>query len=156
MHTRGLSVLRSLDMFSALSGLLRRSSDSGIPALALLWAFLSTTVSLACSYSFIHPFWLLHPDYIHSFGVYNYCFNHPKLYRQVCDTYGGYFSFSHLPSQAWQAACVLYGSGCSLMFISTLCACLCLCLSRPCDRRLAVIGGGLQITAGKNVHGPSK
>jgi hypothetical protein len=41
-------------------------------------------------------------------------------YREDCSPYGQYFRLAHLPSNAWQIACVLFGGGCFLLGFGAL------------------------------------
>jgi hypothetical protein len=43
-------------------------------------------------------------------------------HKENCGPYGHYFRLAHLPSNAWQIACVLYGGGCVLQGFGALAA----------------------------------
>ena len=119
--------------------------------ISILWTLLSIMVAGTCSFSFLQPFWFIHPDTMNSFGMYSYCikdFRYKQL-LQVCGVFGGYFHFSNLPSQTWQAACVLYGGGCAFLCLGALFAILSLCVPSEHDKRLALVSGYLQLMAGK-------
>ena len=118
--------------------------------IGILWALLSIMVAGTCSFSFLQPFWFLHPGTLNSFGMYSYCVRDTRLKptMQVCGIYGGYFHFSNLPSNAWQAACVLYGGGCAFLCLGALFAMMSLCLPNVCDKRLAIFTGYIQTMAG--------
>ena len=116
-----------------------------------LWILLSLVIATTCTYCLLQPEWTIHPDSVHTFGVYAFCiwdvrFSKPN---QRCDFYGGRFGFGNIPSTAWQAACILYGGGCVFMCIASVCSLGTLCVKHGCDKTLVLITRYLQITAGK-------
>ena len=128
----------------------------------ILWTLLSIIVGGVCGFSFLQPFWLLQPDSLDSLGMYSYCVGSSgggggggdtrQLTVQICGVYGGQFHFSNLPSNAWQAACVLYGGGCAFLCLAALLAVTTLCLPAVADKRLAVFTGYLQTMAGRQLY----
>ena len=129
----------------------------------ILWTLLSIIVSGVCGFSFLQPFWLLHRDTMNSLGMFSMCVRDNRL-QKTCGVYGGreetddggggqfYFSqfhFSNMPSNAWQAACVLYGGGCAFLCLAALLAVSTLCLPSVADKRLAVFTGYIQTMASK-------
>ena len=70
---------------------------------------------------------------------------------QRCGVYGGEFSLSHLPSNAWQIACVLYGGGCVLLALGALAASATFCLPTVAAERLASYTGYVQTMAGNEM-----
>ncbi len=122
--------------------------------IGILWTLLSIMVAGTCSFSFLQPFWFIHPETLNSFGMYSYCVRdlRYKPVSQVCGIYGGNFHFSNLPSNAWQAACVLYGGGCAFLCLGAMCAIMTLCLPYLCDKRLAIFTGYIQTMAGKKKY----
>ncbi|KAK2173221.1 hypothetical protein NP493_892g02016 [Ridgeia piscesae] len=124
-----------------------------------VWALLSIVVAGVCSFSFLQPFWLVRqrPAAI-SLGMYGYCLwdSRFQVPTQVCGIYGGYFSVSHLPSNSWQAACVLYGGGCAFLCFGALLAVLTLCFQRQLDSKIAVFNGYIQTMGGVPVCQGSK
>ncbi len=129
-----------------------RNAGTMSTPIGILWTLLSIMVAGTCSFSFLQPFWFIHPDTLNSFGMYSYCVRdfRYKPVAQVCGIYGGHFHFSNLPSNAWQAACVLYGGGCAFLCLGALCAIMTLCLPYVCDKRLAIFTGYIQTMAGKS------
>ncbi|XP_074642185.1 LHFPL tetraspan subfamily member 7 protein-like [Tubulanus polymorphus] len=117
--------------------------------IGILWSLLSTMVAGTCSFSFMQPYWFINPDTLHGLGVYSYCAKEAryKHSEQFCIIYGGHFDFSHFPSSAWQAACVLYGGGCNLLCICALLALITLCVPKPIDKKIAVWTGYIQTLA---------
>ena len=128
----------------------RRRSRMSTP-IAILWTLLSVMVAGTCSFSFLQPYWFIHPDNLNSLGMYSYCVGDARQTppEQVCGIYGGSFHFSNLPSNAWQASCVLFGGGCAFLCLAALLAMTSLCLPRVADKRLAVFTGYIQTMAGK-------
>lgn len=132
-----------------------------VTPISVVWSVLSILIAAACWFSLLQPYWFVHPDSFTSLGVYSYClvkYDHPVSNSGHsstddqplrCSPYGGQFQFSNLPSGAWQAACVLYGSGCVLMSICALLSLIVLCLDRKKDRRLALFTGYVQIVSGQ-------
>ena len=47
-------------------------------------------------------------------------FRYVVHYKEKCSPYGQYFRLAHLPSNAWQIACVLFGGGCFLQGFGAL------------------------------------
>lgn len=122
--------------------------------IGILWTLLSIMVAGTSSFSFLQPSWFIQPETVNSFGMYSYCVRdvRHRLDSQVCGIYGGFFHFSNLPSNAWQAACVLYGGGCAFLCLGALLAIFSLCLPTVCDKRLAIFTGYIQTMAGKSYN----
>ena len=144
----------------------QRVAGGGMPgAVAVVWAVLSTFVAAVCSFSFLQPSWLQSDGAEPSssavaLGLHGYCVAGGR--RATCGLYGGHFSLAHLPSNSWQAACVLYGGGCAFACIGALLALLTLCMTGELDRRVAVFNGYIQTMGGtyrpplaRSTKGPS-
>nr|KAG5686818.1 hypothetical protein BaRGS_032035 [Batillaria attramentaria] len=86
------------------------------PPVLLLWSLLSAVVAGTCSFTFLQPFWFVHDDLTHAFGLVSYCYANTRNgdEQETCSAYGGNFRLGSIPSGAWQASCVLYGAGCGL------------------------------------------
>lgn len=48
---------------------------------------------------------------------------------RVCSLYGGKAALSNMPSNVWQVGCVMFGGGCALLLVSSVCALLCFMLT---------------------------
>ncbi|KAH9515156.1 hypothetical protein Btru_019363 [Bulinus truncatus] len=146
-----------------------RHREYSISPVSLLWSFLSILVAATCLLSFLTPFWAVHPDHVHSFGLLNLCvrdqrFSHP---RSVCVNFGyqQMYTFrqvnneteifphivdtprldlARIPSGAWQAACLLFGAGVSVQILGALVSLVVLTLSEPWHRRVALSNGYVQ------------
>ena len=127
-------------------------------AIGIVWALVSLLVAGACTFSFLQPAWFVRPSTGDALGPYTCCVQtakpqHSPRLRRVCAVYGGYFSFhfaSGVPSRVWQAACALYGVGCSFACLAATLALLTLCLpKRFTDRRLTTATGYTQVLAGE-------
>jgi len=131
----------------------------------ILWSTLSMMVTAGCAFSFTQPFWFIQPDTKDCLGLYNYCIrdmrtraiaafarngaNHqPTGPLQICAVHGGHFHLSHLPSNAWQIACVLYGGGCVLLTLGCVASLVTFCLPNVWSTRLASYTGYIQTMAG--------
>ncbi|CAG5120003.1 unnamed protein product, partial [Candidula unifasciata] len=122
-----------------------------ISPVSLLWAFLSVLVASTSLLSFITPYWTVHPDHIHSFGLFNLCvrdqrFAHP---RSLCMNFGlqtltSSADIAKIPSGAWQAACLLYGAGVCVQILGALVSLVVLALGEPWHHRVALINGYMQ------------
>lgn len=123
-----------------------------ISPILIIWALLSVLVSATCTFSFLQPFWFIHTEKTPSFGMVSYCLKTSvETYqnKEVCTFYGGYFNLNNLPSGAWQAACVLYGSGCILMCLGAFLAVCNTCMPRKYDHRMSAVTGYIQTVAGE-------
>ena len=60
-----------------------------ISPVSILWTFLSVLLASACALSLATPCWMVHPDHIHSFGLFNVCIRDRRfaLPRPLCMTY---------------------------------------------------------------------
>jgi len=135
----------------------------------VLWSLLSLVVAVSFWLCLLQPHWLVHSDTMTSLGVLSYCYHADDDDDQVamttpgggraaavavglsqrCEVYGGpSFHFSKLPSEFWQASCVLLGSASVVMSTTVLTTTLTLCLHRPRDCTLAAVTGYVQIIAG--------
>lgn len=115
-----------------------------------LWAMLSIMVAATCTFSFLQPFWFLHPDFTHSFGMLNFCHqdaNHSGRPRPMCRNYGGYFQFGNIPSAAWQVAAMLFGCGCLFSIIGALLAVVALLTPTSMEQKIATACGYIQSLA---------
>ena len=136
--------------------------------IGILWTLLSILVAGTCSFAFLQPFWLIQPVTLYSFGVFTYCIQSPGdamptggggggtaaagqgngATEQQCGVYGKQFNLSNLPSNAWQASCVLYGAGCIFLCTAALLAMVSMCVPTDYDKRMAAITGYMQCVAG--------
>ena len=132
-----------------------RTRMSKVTAVSLLWSLLSLLVAGSCAFSFCYPSWITHPDRLHSFGLFTQCVRDPHSPhpRAVCRGYGpgGGVDVGSIPSGAWQASTLLFGSGAGLQCVGALVTLLLLLLpSHPYSgRRLALLCGYMQTLAGK-------
>ncbi|CAH1800656.1 unnamed protein product [Owenia fusiformis] len=121
--------------------------------IAILWTLLSVMVAGTCTFSFMQPFWVVHPKTFDSLGMYTYCVQDKEFINesgitQTCGIYGGdYFSFSKIPSSSWQASSVLYGGGCLFLCMGALFATISLCLPNTWNKKLAIFSGYVQCVA---------
>ncbi|XP_046356016.1 LHFPL tetraspan subfamily member 2a protein-like isoform X1 [Haliotis rubra] len=120
-----------------------------VSPILVLWTVLSVLVAGACTFTFLQPFWILHLDFSHSFGMVTHCFMDSRYEndRDVCTAYGGYYHLGNIPSGAWQAACVLYGTGCVLMCLSAFLALCNTSMVKENTRRVALVSGYMQAIA---------
>ncbi|XP_050409831.1 LHFPL tetraspan subfamily member 2a protein [Patella vulgata] len=120
-----------------------------VPPILLLWALLSVMVAGACTFTFLQPFWIMHLDCIHAFGMISYCYvdSDYENNRELCTAYGGYYHLGNIPSGAWQASCVLYGVGCVLMCLSAFLAICTVIMIRAHNKKLSLLSGYLQAVA---------
>ena len=121
--------------------------------IVLLWSVLSLLVSIACTISFVFPSWVLHPDLLHSFGMFNYCVRDtrsstPTSTTSMCLTYAGATGIAKVPSGAWHASCILFGSGCVFQCVAALISIGVVFSRKRWHRRLAVADGYLQTVSG--------
>lgn len=150
-----------------------------ISPVSLLWTFLSVLVAGTCLLSFLTPYWTVHPDHVHSFGLFNLCirdlrFSHP---RPLCMNFGhqpyylstrifiaatssnttddevaldyGSVDIARIPSGAWQAACLLFGVGVFVQIIGAVVSLVVLLLHEPWHHRVALINGYMQTVGGE-------
>lgn len=117
----------------------------------VLWSCLSVMVTVGCSFSLLQPHWFTHFTTRDSLGLYSYCVTDAQTAseQQVCDVYGGYFRLQHLPSNAWQVSCLLYGMGCLLLALSSLSSLMTLVLNDRWADRIAIYTGYSQTLAGE-------
>ncbi|KAL5017387.1 hypothetical protein ScPMuIL_006976 [Solemya velum] len=115
----------------------------------LLWCVLSSVVCVVCTASLVLPFWIIHPDNLHTFGLYKRCVARVDISvsHQDCGVYGGVFQFGQIPSGAWQAACMLYGGGCVFLALGFLVALASCCCSGKCSHKLTLLAGYFQTIA---------
>ncbi|PVD32821.1 hypothetical protein C0Q70_08268 [Pomacea canaliculata] len=52
----------------------------------LLWSLLSVLVAGTCTFTFLQPFWLVHSDLLHAFGLVAYCYSGSSHHddRETC------------------------------------------------------------------------
>lgn len=52
----------------------------------LLWSLLSAVVAGTCTFTFLQPFWFVHHDLSHAFGLVAYCYvsNPNSAERETC------------------------------------------------------------------------
>ena len=117
----------------------------------LLWSLLTVLVACTCTFAFLQPFWVVHVDLVHTFGMVSYCFMEVQTERsrEVCSAYGGYHHLANIPSGAWQAGCVLYGAGCVMLCVSSFLALSNLGMADRHVPRVALVAGYLQALAGE-------
>ncbi|XP_060077287.1 LHFPL tetraspan subfamily member 7 protein-like [Ylistrum balloti] len=95
-----------------------------ISFVSYIWILITALVAATCAFSLLQPFWIIHPDGIHSFGVYVYCKGgdfgdvNGQLTKQMCSFYGGHLSVVNIPSGAWQATFLLFSTGCAILLAS--------------------------------------
>ncbi len=120
-------------------------------AIGIIWTLLSLLVTGCCCFSMIQPAWIIHPYTMNFLGLISYCVRnlHTHDIARVCGPYGGKFDLSNLPTNAWQAAAVLYATGCVLLLLGVILALSTLCLPAPNNHRLSMVTGYIQIMAGK-------
>lgn len=125
--------------------------SGGISPILLLWCLLTLLVAGTCTFAFLQPFWVMHVDLVHTFGMVSYCFMDAQAERsrEVCSAYGGYHHLANIPSGAWQAGCVLYGAGCVLMCVSSFLALSNLRLTDKHVQRVSLVAGYMQAVAGR-------
>ena len=117
----------------------------------MLWSLLTVLVACTCTFAFLQPFWVVHVDLVHTFGMVSYCFMEVQTERsrEVCSAYGGYHHLANIPSGAWQAGCVLYGAGCVMLCVSSFLALSNLGMADRHVPRVALVAGYLQAIAGE-------
>ncbi|XP_070183868.1 serine-rich adhesin for platelets-like [Littorina saxatilis] len=127
------------------------STKSGVSPILLLWSLLTVLVAGTCTFAFLQPFWVMHVDLVHTFGMVSYCFMDVGLDRsqEVCSAYGGYHHLANIPSGAWQAGCVLYGAGCVMLCVSSCLALSNLGMAGRHAPRVSLVAGYLQAIAEK-------
>ncbi|XP_041349466.1 LHFPL tetraspan subfamily member 2 protein-like [Gigantopelta aegis] len=123
-----------------------------ISPIVLLWSVVSVLVSVACTISFVFPSWITHPDLLHSFGMFNYCVRNTRTSlttstASTCLTYSHATSVAKIPSGAWNASCILFGSGCVFQCVAAIVSVGVVFLRKRWHRRLAVADGYLQTVA---------
>lgn len=132
-----------------------RTRMSRVTAVSLLWSLLSLLVAGSCAFSFCYPSWITHPDRLHSFGLFTQCARDPRAPhpRAACQGYGpgGGVDVGSIPSGAWQASTLLFGSGTGLQCLGALVTLLLLVLpAHPYSgHRLALLCGYMQTLAGE-------
>ena len=116
-----------------------------------LWVVISVVVTVTCVFSFFQPTWFIHPDHIHSFGLYAYCKTGAEglFYHPDCGYYGGHFRFGSIPSAAWQVACLLFGSGCVFLTVGAMLSVLTIFMSKEYSAKISLVAGYAQTVAGK-------
>lgn len=131
-----------------------RRCKTMISPIGLIWSILSVMVAGTCCFSFIQPFWFVHPDFMHSFGMYNFCVRDLRFRTPVqrCTVYGGSFNFKNIPTEAWQASSVVFGGGCLFLCLGAVLSIISLCMAGPWDQRLSVGTGYIQTIGGKLMH----
>lgn len=123
-------------------------------AIGILWTLLSVMVAGTCCFSFFQPFWFVHLDYLHAFGMYNHCIRDLRYTNpvQTCQSYGGEFHLGNLPSGAWQAACVLFGGGCIFLCLGAVLSIITLCIPGSWCRRVTLFSGYVQTVGGERKY----
>lgn len=128
---------------------------SSVTLVTVLWSLLSIVVASSCALSFFHPYWIMHPDRLHSFGPFRYCVRdlQSPSPRPYCKRYGfgedKGSGLSHIPAGAWQASTLLYGGGVVLECVGALVTVVLVMLPSHGRHRLALLNGYLQTVAGK-------
>ncbi|PVD31497.1 hypothetical protein C0Q70_06909 [Pomacea canaliculata] len=129
---------------------------AGLTPVALMWSLLSILVVGACGVSLFHPYWVMHPDRLHSFGLFTYCMRDmaSTLPQAVCHGYGeaggGRMELTRIPAGAWQASTLLFGGGVALEAVGALVTVVLLLLPSYGRHRLALLNGYLQTVAGES------
>lgn len=120
-----------------------------------LWVLLTTMVTTICTFSLLQPFWIVHPDNTHSFGLHLYCIAMSGIYpgrhylKRTCLAYGGNFRLSSIPSGAWQASWLLFSFGCLTMALSIILGIIGMCIQTSMEKRIGRLTTYLQSTSGK-------
>ncbi|XP_033748026.1 transmembrane protein 211-like [Pecten maximus] len=97
-----------------------------ISFVSYIWILITALVAVTCAFSLLQPFWIIHPDGIHSFGIYVYCKGSElvgassDLTNRMCSFYGGQLSVVSIPSGAWQATFLLFSTGCAILLASLI------------------------------------
>lgn len=83
-----------------------------------LWISLTTAITVLTAFCIFQPYWYIHDNHIHSFGLTIYCDGVPGsdsgYSREItsrCQPYGGMLLLTHIPSGAWQASLLLFFTG---------------------------------------------
>lgn len=119
-----------------------------------IWILLTALISAICAFSLIQPFWIIHPDDIHSFGLYVYCKGselgrtNGQFTGRVCSSYGGQLNVANIPSGAWQATFLLFSTGCAILLASLVFGMVGMCLSTRWIRKLSFVMTYVQTSAG--------
>ena len=116
----------------------------------IIWTLTSVLVTGCCCFSMIQPAWIVHPYTFNSLGMCSYCVRdlRERDITRVCGIYGGTFDLSNLPTNAWQAASVLFAAGCVLLLLGVILALSTSCIPSPSNRRLSIVTGYIQTMAG--------
>ncbi|KAL4224196.1 hypothetical protein ACF0H5_017649 [Mactra antiquata] len=114
-----------------------------------IWILLSILVSVTCSFCFLQPEWVVHPNVINAFGIYAFCVgSHGNGDgERTCGFYGGRFGFGNIPCTIWQAACLLYGGGSLFTCFGALCSLATMCVRTGWDKTLVLATRYLQISS---------
>ena len=120
-----------------------------------LWILLTTSVAAICTFAVIQPYWFLHPDNVHSFGIINYCriSSLPVDARTtsgcICALYGGDFRLDNIPTGSWRATFLLMTTGCGFLVLSVCMGLFIVCIRGKWHRRLSILTSYIQVTAGE-------
>lgn len=114
-----------------------------------IWILLSILIAVTCSFCFLQPEWIIHPNYIDTFGIYAFCVSKNEVgeLERTCGFYGGRFGFGNIPCTIWQAACLLYGGGALFTCFGALCSLSTMCIRVGWDKTLLLTTRYLQISA---------
>lgn len=120
-----------------------------------IWILLSILVSVTCSFCFLQPEWIVHPNFINAFGIYAFCVGShgTSESERTCGFYGGRFGFGNIPCTIWQAACLLYGGGSLFTCFGALCSLATMCVRTGWDKTLVLATRYLQISSGEKNYG---
>ncbi|XP_053376251.1 LHFPL tetraspan subfamily member 7 protein-like [Mercenaria mercenaria] len=114
-----------------------------------IWILLSILVSVTCSFCFLQPEWIIHPNTINAYGIYAFCVGHSgsEELARTCGFYGGRFGFGNIPCTIWQAACLLYGGGSLFTCFGALCSLATMCVRTGWDKTLSLATRYLQTSS---------
>ena len=115
-----------------------------------IWILLSILVSVTCSFCFLQPEWIIHPNVRNAFGIYAFCVGDAgsNQFSRTCGLYGGRYGFGNIPCTIWQAACLLYGGGSLFTCFGALCSLTTMCVRKGWDKTLVLATRYLQISSG--------
>lgn len=122
-----------------------------IPFVFYVWIILTSLISAISIFSLLQPFWIVHPDGIHAFGLYVYCRSKYEGYLSngACGPYGDKYSLVHIPSGAWQATFLLYTTGCCILLFSLVLGMGIVVMNYRWISRVSFVITYIQTTAGK-------
>ncbi|XP_060562067.1 LHFPL tetraspan subfamily member 7 protein-like [Ruditapes philippinarum] len=126
-----------------------RSHSESMNYVHYIWILLSILVSVTCSFCFLQPEWIKHPNVRNAFGIYAFCVGNTgsAQFSRTCGFYGGRFGFGNIPCTIWQAACLLYGGGSLFTCFGALCSLTTMCVRKSWNKTLVLSTRYLQISS---------